>query len=113
MPERPQLDIDYMLTECVGEEGEALSGVKILTGQYKDLVYYYTSVKVMESPDGTSATLEFEYKIPTPTEIVDDGSLHRMMGEILIELIREQSKVGGEFVTPVKHFITEELNAPS
>ncbi len=93
----PKNDWDFELVELTDSQGDPILGVKIIRGLYTGLVYYYSSVKVMESPEQETATIRFGFNIVEPCPGLVDEPLTQMMGEILSELI-----MAGEVVTQTR-----------
>jgi hypothetical protein len=105
---RLQFELDWQFTEWFDDTGEPVSCIKLLTGQFKDLVYYYTSVKVVESPDQDCATIKFGIMIVGDPITFNDRKreqeLYAIASEILEQLIQQDH---GEYVTPSQHYIGE------
>jgi hypothetical protein len=103
-----QFEIDWTLIEWFDDDGEPISCIKLLTGQFKDLVYYYTSVKVVEAPEQESATLKFHIMIVGDPITFNDRKreqeLYAVAFEILKQLIEQEH---GEYVTPSQHYLGE------
>jgi len=71
------------------EIGEHLSGVKILEGPYKDMMWQYGKIKFDEIDDGLS--VNFTYQIEeNPNEIEENQGLINFMGDILMEILDEE-----------------------
>ena len=71
------------------EIGEHLSGVKILDGPDKDMVWQYGKIKFDEGDDTLS--VNFTYQIEeNPNEIEENQGLVNFMGDILMEILNEE-----------------------
>lgn len=71
-----------------------LTGIKLLKGKYRDIIYYYGVVKIQEQ--GELATVNFEFKvlestIYTEEQLQKDTEFVTLLGEILTEIIINQS----------------------
>jgi hypothetical protein len=62
-------DSDYTLVE---NPNHPLHGVKLLTGEYKDVMVVYGTVSIKESPELDIATLGFTYTIQDPANFAMD-----------------------------------------
>lgn len=99
-----QFEIDWTLIEWFDDNGEPISCIKLLTGQFKDLVYYYTFVKIVEHPDGDSATIKFGYKLLSEEQFINEtAELHKLMFTILQDLIEDKHQIA-EAVLPAQHY---------
>jgi hypothetical protein len=80
-------DIDYKFVDF---EDSDLTGIGLLTGNYKGVLYHYQKARVVQ--EGELAKLQFGFTIVHPGEhVIDDltkdEELHTIMGDILTELI--------------------------
>jgi hypothetical protein len=69
---------------------EDLLTVKLLTGKFKNVVYFYGSVSIAE--EGQNAKLSFDYTIIdsgryTVESLTDDQDFSRILGDILVTII--------------------------
>lgn len=109
----PLYQKDWELTEWYDEDAEPISAIKILTGQFANLVYYYTYVKVLEDPEQNCATIKFGYH---PINLSEDitplkkEQMEYLMFQILQQLIDDHQNLG-EYVLPINHYLQETVNA--
>ena len=72
--------------------GELSTGIKIKDGKYQDMAWEYGKVSFDENSD--ELKLSFDYIIiENPNEIVVDDDLYKLMGDILVEIIRDDLKL--------------------
>ena len=86
-----QVDEDFQLVQS--DDGK-ITGIGILKGKYAGVLYHYGKARVIE--EGDFARLTFDYTvIHTPTftvhELQTDEEFHTMIGDILTEILMEQS----------------------
>lgn len=72
-----------------------ITGIEIIDGAYKGVVYHYHKVRVLE--EGEVARLQFGYTIVSPGEydidvLNSDEEFVTIMGDILTQLIMSESK---------------------
>jgi len=84
---------DGLYTEVVHENGE--KAVKILKGNYKDIVYQYGKVEMIPKEDSEIPTINFDRAVRAcPDELLntisEDEEFNQLMGDILIELLANQ-----------------------
>jgi hypothetical protein len=84
--------IDYQFIEI---ENVDVNAIKILRGNYKDVLYCYGKAAVKEQ--GECAKLEFDYIVIDPgiyllEDLTRDEEFHTMIGDILVEMITVESK---------------------
>jgi len=103
-------EIDWQLSEWFDEDGEAVSCIKILTGQFKNIVYRYTYVKILEDHENNTAVVKYGYDIITKDiQIHALDEFYLVMHEILEFLIEDKQGLG-EYVLPSQHY-GENMNA--
>ena len=79
-------DIDYKFVDFKDSD---LTGIELLTENYKGVLYHYHKARVVE--EGELAKLQFGFTIVHPGEydiddLTKDEELHTIMGDILTEL---------------------------
>jgi hypothetical protein len=79
---------NYDLIEMDGEDSWC---IKIMSGEYADVVYKYNYVRVIEpnDPDGY-ATLKFDYEVLYHAELAEDKftkAFETVLGDILYDVI--------------------------
>ena len=82
-----------LYTEVVHQNGER--AIKILTGQYKDVIYQYGKINLIPREVSVEPTVDFERAVRScPAELKDkiseDETFNQLMGNILIELLANQ-----------------------
>ena len=82
-----------LYTEVVHENGE--KAVKILKGNYKDIVYQYGKVEMIPKEDSEIPTINFDRAVRSCPEdlintISEDKDFNQLIGNILIELLANQ-----------------------
>ncbi len=93
------LDTHYPLfdeglyTEVIHQNGER--AVKILKGDYKDIVYQYGKVEFIPREESEIPTINFDRAVRVcPEELLntisEDEEFNQLMGNILIELLANQ-----------------------
>ena len=80
---------DYTYVE---NPNHSLYGVRLLTGNYKDVIYQYGKVSIKESPELDVATLTFTYNINDPGEydhdkLRKDEKFNNYLGDLLTHII--------------------------
>jgi len=80
-------DIDFKFVDFKDSD---LTGIELLTENYKGVLYHYHKARVVE--EGELAKLQFGFTIVHPGEydiddLTKDEELHTIMGDILTELI--------------------------
>tara|TARA_B100001939_G_C16715704_1_gene518996 strand:+ start:253 stop:615 length:363 start_codon:yes stop_codon:yes gene_type:complete len=96
-------DDDYTLVE---QPNNPLHGVKILRGQWKDVVVVYGAVSVKESPELDCATLSFNFNIQDPgestiDELEQDEAFKNYLGDLLQYIIKDGLKYAEENNTSI------------
>ena len=84
---------DGLYTEVIHDSGE--KAIKILKGNYKDIIYQYGKVELIPKEDSEIPTINFDRAVRScPEELTDtiskDEDFNLLMGDILIELIANQ-----------------------
>ena len=83
---------------------EQIAPVKILDGQYKDMLYSYGMVQIVPKfesfanvTDDDELTLKFEYNVMKESPVEDDKSkeLENLLGDILMDIIINSDTSGG------------------
>ncbi len=82
-----------LYTEVVHQNGER--AIKILTGNYKDVIYQYGKINLIPREESEEPTVDFERAVRScPEEMKDsiseDEIFNQLMGNILIELLANQ-----------------------
>ena len=82
-----------LYTEVVHQNGER--AIKILTGNYKDVIYQYGKINLISREESEEPTVDFERAVRScPEEMKDsiseDETFNQLMGNILIELLANQ-----------------------
>ena len=82
-----------LYTEVVHQNGE--KAIKILKGEYVDVIYQYGSIKLIPRKDSEIPTIDFERAVRSCPEalkdtISDDDEFKQVMGNILVELLANQ-----------------------
>ena len=90
-PKTPEEGVDY---EFYHIEDSDLTGIKLLKGSYREVTYYYGTVKMQDQ--GALATLSFEYRILKPGNHTEeslqiDDDFVKLLGDILTEIIINES----------------------
>ena len=86
---------DYCFSE-IPIEPELVTGVKLLTGPYANVVYYYGHVKLV--PEGEMHRLAFQYTvwdsfIYTPNQLKTKEFVN-YLGDVLVAIISDENKSG-------------------
>jgi len=89
---------DYTFVENPGHE---LYGVKLLTGEWKDVVVVYGKVTIKESPETGYATLGFSYQVQDsatyqPDELEADEEFKNYLGDMLAHIIDSKEETNEE-----------------
>ena len=95
---------DYLFTEIILSE-ELVSAVKILKGDYENVVYYYGHVKMV--PQGNLFSLAFQYTIwdsagHSKAELSQSKDFITHLGDVLVAIIADE-KDKGEYVSIRSH----------
>lgn len=95
---------DFAFTDIV-IEGEMVNAVKILTGEFAKVIYYYGHVKIV--PENNSHRLAYQYTIWDPAgrstdSLKNSPAFVNLLGDILVVIIADESEEG-EYVTPREH----------
>lgn len=86
----PKENTDFRFVDFAGSE---LTGVQILDGDFKGVVYHYHKAKIVE--EGELAVLKFGFTIVSPAnydidELKENAEFQTLMGDILNVIITEQ-----------------------
>jgi hypothetical protein len=90
-----RLNLDEMV-QFVEHSDSELYGVKILKGEYKDVIYTYGKVNITEDEEEVQAVLKFDYRIEYVPEGLNKKDLEEsynfknLLGDILKELFEEK-----------------------
>jgi hypothetical protein len=84
----------------VEHKGEELWYVKIKEGDYKDVIYKYGRIEVLEV--GDHAKLKFEFKVEkwpdeldmTEEDFNEDATFMNILGDILIHILEDAMETG-------------------
>lgn len=78
------------------KEGADTNQIKILSGEFKDVIFHFESVKLTENPEVGNATLSYLYKLDSaPTNLNQGSSFQHHLGDILASIIsRKDIKIG-------------------
>lgn len=85
---------DYIFIDLEREsydgETDTITGIQIIKGKYKDVVYHYNKARVVE--EGALAVLQFGFTILHPGEhdidvLQNDAELVTIMGDLLTEIM--------------------------
>lgn len=85
-----------------------MSGIIIDGGSYDGVIFYYTSVKVLEDAE-KGAKISFTYNVhssPTGIELHSDPEFRTMVISILDQILKDQS--GIEAVSAADHLLSAE-----
>ena len=82
-----------LYTEVVHQNGER--AIKILKGEYKDIVYQYGKIEFVPREESEIPTINFDRAVRICPEdllntISEDKKFNQIMGDILIELLANQ-----------------------
>ena len=93
MKKKPKYQINEDF-QFLPSDDDKITGIGILKGKYAGVLYHYGKARVIE--EGDFARLTFDYTvIHTPTftvhELQTDEEFHTMIGDILTEILMEQS----------------------
>ena len=82
-----------LYTEVVHQNGER--AIKILKGEYKDIVYQYGKIEFVPREESETPTINFDRAVRICPEdllntISEDKKFNQIMGDILIELLANQ-----------------------
>ena len=82
-----------LYTEVVHQNGE--KAVKILTGEYTDVIFQYGKVNMIPREESEIPTIDFERAVRSCPEnlkdtISEDEKFNQLMSNILIELLANQ-----------------------
>jgi len=83
----------------VQKKGDDYSCVKLLEGEYEDIIYKYNNVKFEEVNNNGQVPLQFTYDVflnPNSKD-VDSEEFKNYIGDILVELVDQQLKDGTLF----------------
>ena len=97
----PKENEDFLFSEIILAE-EKVDAIKILTGPFKNVVYYYGHVKVV--PQNNTHTLAYQYTIWdsaqfTKAALTDSVEFTNTIGDILVAIIADENNVG-EYAAP-------------
>ena len=84
---------DGLYSEVVHESGER--AIKILKGNYKDIIYQYGKVEFVPRAESETPTINFDRAVRScPEKMMDtisaDKEFNQLMGDILIELLANE-----------------------
>jgi hypothetical protein len=79
-----------------------ITGIKIIAGDYRGIIYYYQKARVVE--EGEMAKLQFGYNIVNPgqydTELLqNDDKFITMIGDILTQILMDKSNTDEQIRT--------------
>lgn len=82
-----------LYTEVVHQTGER--AIKILKGEYKDIVYQYGKIEFVPREESEIPTINFDRAVRIcPKELLntisEDKKFNQIMGDILVELLANQ-----------------------
>jgi len=110
-PQRPLLkeNEEYCFTEIILEE-EKVNAVKLLTGPFAGVAYYYGHVKVV--PENGTHRLAYQYTIWdsasfTKAELTGSAAFTNSIGDVLVALIADENQ-SGEYNGPTRIDDTQE-----
>lgn len=86
-PKNPKLNKDYEFYNLVDSD---LTGIRLLTGDYREVIYLYGRVGIEEK--GAIASLQFDYNVINPgnhtiESLQSDDKFVTIIGDILRELL--------------------------
>lgn len=86
-PKNPRLNKDYEFHNLVDSD---LTGIRLLTGEYREVIYLYGRVGIEEK--GVIASLQFDYSVIHPgnhtiESLQSDEEFVTIIGDILRELL--------------------------
>ncbi len=95
---------DYLFSEIIVAE-ELVHGVKLLKGDYENVVYYYGHVKMV--PVNDLFTLAYQYTVwdsagHSKAELSESLEFKTLLGDVLVAIIADE-KDKGEYATIRKH----------
>lgn len=85
------------LISFVENDQEELYGIKILQGEYSNIVYTYGKVSLSEDSENETLNVKFDYKLNvvpetfTTTNLENSSDFKDFIGYILIRLIEENN----------------------
>ena len=87
---------DGLYTEVIHQNGE--KAIKILKGEYKGIVFQYGKIEFIPREESEIPTINFDRAIRVCSEdllntISEDKEFNEIMGNILVELLANQSIV--------------------
>lgn len=99
---------DYCFTEIPLNE-ELITGVKLLSGPFEDVIYYYGHVKLV--PEGDNHRLAFQFTVWdsakfTRVELAAPPFVN-YIGDVLVAIIADENK-SGEYNGPTRSDDTQE-----
>lgn len=85
-------EVDYVFIQFKDSE---ITGINLIDGKYKDVVYHYHKVRVVE--EGVIARLQFGYTIVSPgnfdiDDLNSDEEFVTIMGDILSQILVSKAK---------------------
>lgn len=88
-----QEGIDFSFLDYTGIDGEEITAIQILSGEYKDIIYNYGKVSIDKREE--PPRLQFDYRIIecgkyTEKDLISNQNYHTMMGDILVSILIEQ-----------------------
>lgn len=87
--------VDYLFIDYNHADGESITAIKILSGNFKDVVYHYGTVKVKKLEEDSQPLLQFDYRLLSPgnhdeTQLHSNQEYVTMMGDILTSIMIQQ-----------------------
>ena len=84
-------EVDYSFVESNNVE---FYGIKLLTGEWKDVLYIYGKVSIKESPELDQATISFTYNIQESSnfeedDLINDPEFKNYIGEVLQHIMED------------------------
>jgi len=78
------------------KDGASTNQIKILSGEFKGVIFHFEHVKLTENPEVGNATLSYLYKLDfMPANLNQDSSFQHQLGDILTSIIsRKDIKIG-------------------
>jgi hypothetical protein len=90
--------VDYVFVEKPSSD---FYSVKLLQGAYTDVIYTYCAVTLKEDKENDTAVLQFQYKIESTPEHIDDAQLFNdvhfknYIGDLLSHILeKNEFKIG-------------------
>lgn len=98
LPLTPSDVISYTFADTSGETQH----LKILTGEYKGIVFAYNNVRIHE--ESQQARFQFTFDVLENPNLVDTSteSFTMVLGDILVDVIESQMKQGKDFLNETR-----------